>query len=167
VTEIQHEQRRPSADIATAIGDALARATEFAGPGRTEDAAEVRTITEAMVRVLVGVPLHSDGQLTIKSLADEAGLRRNKLTHKHTGLKDLFYALIRSQDHRPKIADSLQADNDQLRQKLTDLRTERSKLKQRLATFARVVHVLEVENAQLRDQSQPGATIQPLQRRPR
>ncbi len=43
-----------------------------------------------MVRLLIGVPLHSDGQLTIKSLAAEAGLRRNKLTHKHTGLKDLF-----------------------------------------------------------------------------
>jgi hypothetical protein len=55
-----------------------------------------------MVRLLVGVPLRSDGQLTIKSLAEEAGLRRNKLTHKHTGLKDLFYALARSQNHRPR-----------------------------------------------------------------
>jgi hypothetical protein len=63
----------------------------------------------------------------------------------HTGLRDLFYALVKSQDHRPKIADSLQTDNDQLRQKLTDLRTEHNKLKQRLATFARVVHILEVE----------------------
>jgi hypothetical protein len=135
--------------------------------GRREDAAEIQAITQAMVRLLVGVPLHSDGQLTIKSLAHEAGLRRNKLTHKHTGLKDLFYALIRSQDHRPKIADSLQVDNDLLRDKLTDLRSEHNKLKQQLSTFARVVHVLEVENAQLREQSPPGATVRPLQRRPR
>jgi len=167
VIEAQQEQRRQAADIATAVGDALAGASRAADPGRSEDAAEIQAITQAMVRLLVGVPLHSDGQLTIKSLAHEAGLRRNKLTHKHTGLKDLFYALIRSQDHRPKIADSLQVDNDLLRDKLTDLRSEHNKLKQQLSTFARVVHVLEVENAQLREQSPPGATVRPLQRRPR
>lgn len=167
MTEVQQQQRRQAADIATAVGDALAGARRAADPGRSEDAAEIQAVTQAMVRLLVGVPLHSDGQLTVKSLAQEAGLRRNKLTHKHTGLKDLFYALVRSQDHRPKIADSLQVDNDVLRQKLTDLRAEHNELKRRLATFARVVHVLEVENTQLREQSQPAATIQPLQRRPR
>src|SRR5438445_11478310 len=117
-----------------------------------------------MVRLLVGVPLRSDGQLTIKSLAEEAGLRRNKLTHKHTGLKDLFYALVRSQDHRPKIADGLQADNDQLRQKLADLRAEHTRLKDQIATYARVIDVLEVENAQLRQQSWPDDIVRPLQR---
>ncbi|MFD3538139.1 hypothetical protein ACFWUQ_01375 [Streptomyces sp. NPDC058662] len=34
--------------------------------------------------------------MTIVSLATEAGLRRNKLTHTHTGLKDLFYALVKA-----------------------------------------------------------------------
>ena len=121
MTEAPQQEHRPAADIATAIGGALAQATQTTGTGRTEDTAEVRAITEAMVRLLAGVPLHSDGQLTIKSLAEEAGLRRNKLTHKHTGLKDLFYALVRSQDYRPKIAGGLQAGNDQLRQKLAGL----------------------------------------------
>ncbi|MFF0132037.1 hypothetical protein ACFYTG_41090 [Streptomyces mirabilis] len=55
-----------------------------------------------MVRLLIGAPLHSDGKLTIVSLAAEAGLRRNKLTHKHTGLKDLFYALVRGRDPSPR-----------------------------------------------------------------
>jgi hypothetical protein len=167
VTEAPQEKLRPAADIATAIGDALIRATETTGASRTEDAAEARAITEAMVRLLVGVPLHSDGELTIKSLAEEAGLRRNKLTHKHTGLKDLFYALVRSQDHRPKIADQLQTDNDRVRQKLTDLRAEHAQLKEQLAQFARVIHVLEVENTQLREQSQAGDVVRPLQRQPR
>ena len=117
--------------------------------------------------MLAGVPLHSGGQLTIKSLAQEAGLRRNKLTHKHTGSKDLFYALARSQDYRPKIADGLQASNEELRRKLTGLRAEHIQLRQQLAQFARVIHVLEVENAQLREQSQPADTIRPLERRPR
>ena len=167
MTEAPQEHPQPTAGIATALGEALTQATEVSGPGRAEDAAEVRAITEAMVRLLAGVPLHSDGQLTIKSLAQEAGLRRNKLTHKHTGLKDLFYALVRSQDYRPKIADGLQADNDELRHKLTGLRAEHTQLRQQLAQFARVIHVLEVENAQLREQSQPGDTIRPLERRPR
>ncbi|MFF2936357.1 hypothetical protein [Streptomyces mirabilis] len=66
------------------------------------NASEIRAITDAMVRLLIGAPLHSDGKLTIVSLAAEAGLRRNKLTHKHTGLKDLFYALVRGRDPFPE-----------------------------------------------------------------
>jgi hypothetical protein len=164
VTEAPQEDQRSAADLATVIGNALAQATETTGTSSTEDAAEIRTITEAMVRLLVGIPLRSDGQLTIKALAEEAGLRRNKLTHKHTELKDLFYALVRSQDHRPKIADGLHADNDQLREKLSDLRAERTRLKDQVATYARVIHVLEVENAQLREQSQASDVVRPLQR---
>ncbi|MBO0807641.1 MAG: hypothetical protein J2P32_04970 [Actinobacteria bacterium] len=111
----------------------------------------------------MGVPLRSNGQLTITSLAEEAGLRRNKLTHKHTELKDLFYALVRSQDHRPKIADRLHNDNAELRQKLADLRAEHTQLKEQLTRFARIIHVLEVENARLREQSQASDVIRPLQ----
>ena len=165
MTETQENERPPAADIATAIGEALVRATETAGTSRTEDRAEVRAITEAMVRLLAGVPLRSDGMLTIKSLAEEAGLRRNKLTHKHTGLKDLFYALVRSQDHRPKIADGLQAGNDRLRQKLAGLRAEHTRLKDQVVILARVIHVLEVENAQLRAQRQTDDVVRPLQRK--
>ncbi|MFE3409574.1 hypothetical protein ACFXMT_14955, partial [Streptomyces mirabilis] len=60
--------------------------------------------------------LHSDGKLTIVSLAAEAGLRRNKLTHKHTGLKDLFYALVRGRDPLPETMPEsarARADNQQ------------------------------------------------------
>ena len=90
-------------------------------------------------------------------------------TSSHTSTPDSRICSTPWSDPRttaPKIADSLQVDNDLLRDKLTDLRSEHNKLKQRLATFARVVHVLEVENAQLREQSRPGATVRPLQRRP-
>jgi hypothetical protein len=82
---------RDGAALAQLVGEAL---THAQGHADTEDAAEIRAITDAMVRLLIGAPLHSDGKLTIVSLATEAGLRRNKLTHKHTGLKDLFYALV-------------------------------------------------------------------------
>jgi chromosome segregation ATPase len=117
---------------------------------RPEDAAEIRAITDAMVRLLVGVPLRSDGKLTVKSLAEEAGLRRNKLTHKHTGLKDLFCALTQAQDHRPRIADDLQAANADLTDQLKKVTQERNTLREDRATLARVVHVLEVENDALR-----------------
>jgi hypothetical protein len=146
--------------LAETIGTALTIAAEAADGGNAED----RTITDAMIRLLAGVPLHSDGQLTIKSLAAEAQLKRHKLTHKHTGIKDLFYALVRSQDHRPRIADRLQEDNDRLREQLATLREEHRRLKDRLATFARVIQVLEVENQGLRSAG-PGGVVRPLPRR--
>ncbi|ELB93166.1 hypothetical protein Rwratislav_10388 [Rhodococcus wratislaviensis IFP 2016] len=51
-----------------------------------------RAITAAMQRLFAGTPLRSSGKLDIVTLAQEAGVKRNKLTHKHTDLKDLFYA---------------------------------------------------------------------------
>ncbi|MDO0930426.1 hypothetical protein QQY66_01445 [Streptomyces sp. DG2A-72] len=96
--------------LAAAIGSVLTGTTAAA-----QEKAEIRAITDAMIRLLAGAPLRSDGKLTIKSLAAEAGLRRNKLTHKHTGLRDLFYALVRAQAGRPAIADRLHHDNGALR----------------------------------------------------
>ncbi|WP_206336262.1 hypothetical protein [Streptomyces torulosus] len=146
-----HQTEPAAAGIAETVGRVLAMAATAASPSRPGDTAEIEAITDAMVRLLVGTPLRSDGQLTIKSLAEEAGLKRNKLTHKHTGLKDLFYALVRMQDARPKVVDSLKRKNDELTQKLTRLRTEHDQLGTDLQQLARVVHVLEVENQQLRE----------------
>ena len=123
------------------------------GSGQDEqsgDTGEIHAIMDAMVRLLTGVPLRSDGKLTIKALAEEAGLRRNKLTHKHTGLKDLFYALVKAQESRPAGAGQLQRDNDELRARLQHLKEERDQMKQAVHQFARVVHVLEAENTKLK-----------------
>jgi hypothetical protein len=68
---------RDGAALAQLVGEAL---THAQGHADTEDAAKIRAITDAMVRLLIGAPLHSDGKLTIVALATEAGLRRNKLT---------------------------------------------------------------------------------------
>jgi hypothetical protein len=134
--------------IACSIGTVLADAARAAD--RDEDAAEIEAILQAMVRLLAGVPLRSDGKMTIKSLATEAGLRRNKLTHKHTGLKDLFYALVRSQDERPQIAKDLHAANTELADKVRKLTAERDGLRSAQQVMARVIHVLESENDTLR-----------------
>ncbi|MFB7054822.1 hypothetical protein ACFCXT_17100 [Streptomyces vinaceus] len=142
---------RQAATIAETVGAVLAHAGDATSPKTAADAAEIRAITDAMVRLLVGAPLRSDGQLTIKSLAEEAGLRRNKLTHKHTGLKDLFYALVKAQQGPPKaFTDKERELSEQQKKDLARVRAERDSLRSKTQQLARIVHVLEVENHQLR-----------------
>ncbi|WP_228709162.1 hypothetical protein [Amycolatopsis keratiniphila] len=154
----------PVAQIATGIGQLLAQAATAAGGRGTADAEEITAITDAMIRLLAGVPLRSDGKLTIKSLAAEAGLLRNKLTHKHTGLKDLFNALVKAQNTRPAFAEDLHRENDTLREKLAKITQERDDLKAGNERFARVVHVLEVENQQLRASAAAPDNVRSLHR---
>ena len=157
-----------AAGIAETVGRVLAMAAAATSPSRPGDTTEIEAITDAMIRLLVGTPLRSDGQLTIKSLAQEAGLKRNKLTHKHTGLKDLFYALVRMQDTRPRLVDDLKKTNDELQHKLTRLRAERDRLRTDVQQLVRVVHVLEVENQQLREAAGSDGVVRvlPVQHRP-
>ncbi|MGK5693472.1 hypothetical protein ACSNOJ_11345 [Streptomyces sp. URMC 128] len=157
-----------AAGIAETVGRVLAMAAAAASPSSPGDTAEIEAITDAMIRLLVGTPLRSDGQLTIKSLAQEAGLKRNKLAHKHTRLKDLFYALVRMQDTRPKVVDELKRTNDELLHKLTHLRAERDRLRTDVQQLVRVVHVLEVENQQLREAADRDGVVRvlPVQHRP-
>jgi hypothetical protein len=62
---------------------------------------ERSAITAATHRLLSGKPLRSSGALDIVTLAAEAGLKRNKLTHKRKDLKDLFYAEVRAHNGAP------------------------------------------------------------------
>jgi hypothetical protein len=157
-----------AAGIAETVGRVLAMAAAAASPSRPGDTTEIEAITDAMIRLLVGTLLRSDGQLTIKSLAQEAGLKRNKLTHKHTGVKDLFYALVRMQDTRLRLVDDLKKTNDELQHKLTRLRAERDRLRTDVQQLVRVVHVLEVENQQLREAADSDGVVRvlPVQHRP-
>lgn len=154
------EQRRQAATIAETVGVVLAHTTDTTGGHSLADATEVRAITEAMVRLFVGAPLRSDGQLTIKSLAEEAGLRRNKLTHKHTGLKDLFYALVKAQQGPPQAFTDKERDLSEKRKKdLARVRAERDNLRAKIQQMARIVHVLEVENYQLRESARTDGVV--------
>ncbi|MDP7739647.1 MULTISPECIES: hypothetical protein [Mycobacterium] len=63
----------------------------------TENVADRRQrqqIRDAMDRLIAGTAVHSDGKLTIKSLAEEAPVKRWVLTHRHTDLQDEFRARI-------------------------------------------------------------------------
>ncbi|MEV6399858.1 hypothetical protein AB0M39_34585 [Streptomyces sp. NPDC051907] len=141
---------RDGAALAQLVGEALAHAH-----ADTEDTAEIRAITDAMVRLLIGAPLHSDGKLTVVSLATEAGLRRNKLTHKHTGLKDLFYALVKARTPGPEaLPDSARSRVAKQQQDLARVRAERDDLRSQTQLMARVIQVLEVENHRLKEANQ-------------
>ncbi|MFE1029675.1 hypothetical protein ACFW5I_34915 [Streptomyces sp. NPDC058818] len=112
----------------------------------------MKAITDAMVRLLIGAPLHSDGKLTIVSLAVEAGLRRNKLTHKHTRLKDLFYALIKARGSSPEpVSEAAQARGRKQQEDLVRVRAERDALRSQAQLLARIVQVLEIENHRLKE----------------
>ncbi len=111
---------------------------------------EREAITAAMQRLLAGRPLRSSGDLTIVALADEAGLRRNKLTHKHTDLKDLFYAEVKARNGIPAGETKLRERISALEARIASLRQERDDCRAAAETFARAVHVLTVENDTLR-----------------
>jgi chromosome segregation ATPase len=95
-------------------------------------------------------PLRSGGQLTIVSLAAEAGVKRHALTHKHTDLKDRFYARVKAQDSTPASETALREQNADLRRKLDDMRAERDEYKQAAGALARALNVLTIENDELR-----------------
>jgi len=99
-----------------------------------------RAITAAMQRLFAGTPLRSSGKLDIVSLAQEAGVKRNKLTRKHTDLKDLFYTQRRTRDGVPdnevklreQIA-ALQKTNQSLRDERDRCRLDQRNVRSRVA----------------------------------
>ena len=94
---------------------------------------ERAAIRDAMTRLLDGAPIRSDGKLTIKSLADEAGVKRWLLTHRHTDLQTEFRARIDSHGRDPEPVQRLKQELQHLEQDNTRLRED---LRQARATVA-------------------------------
>jgi chromosome segregation ATPase len=109
-------------------------------------------IEAAMDRLLAGTPLRSGGKLTIVSLAIEADVKRHALTHKHTDLKDRFYARAKAQASVPASETALHKQIADLRRKLDDMRGERDEYKQAADALARALNLLTHENDALRGQ---------------
>lgn len=117
----------------------------------------VTNILAAMVRVLAGHPtIATPGDLTITAVVAEAQVKRHLLTHKHTALKDLFYQL-RDTGNNPLIAraEKATAEHAELKNKLAQARQEARDWKATAQTFARAIHVLTIENAQLKTTKRP------------
>ena len=112
--------------------------------------AERQAIRDAMARLLEGQPLRSDGKLTVKSLAEEAGVKRWLLTHKHTDLQDEFRARIATRDALPPAQQALVDENTELRARNADLSEQLAAARDEAHQLARIVQVLTLENEQLR-----------------
>jgi hypothetical protein len=80
----------------------------------------------------------------------EAGVKRHAVTHKHTDLKDRFYARVKAQDSIPAGETALRAQHAELRRKLDDMRAERDEYKHAADALARALNVLTIENDELR-----------------
>lgn len=115
--------------------------TDTASPLRVER----ERIRDAMHRLLDGEPLHSDGKLTIKSLADEAEVKRWLLTHRHTDLQGEFRARIAQQDSTtPEIA-ALKAERDALQARVKELASQLRIERATITRLERVINVLTLQ----------------------
>ena len=112
--------------------------------------AERQAIRDAMARLLEGQPLRSDGKLTVKSLAEEAGVKRWLLTHKHTDLQDEFRARIAARDTLPPAQQALVDENTELRTRNAELSEQLAAARDEAHQLARIVQTLTLENEQLR-----------------
>lgn len=130
------------------------------------DEQEREAITAAMARLFAGTPTRSSGNLDILTLAAEAGLKRNKLTHKHTDLRNAFYKEKARCDGVPERETKLRAETDLLKQRLAEIGAERDNHRAAAETFARAIHVLTLENEALRKEIARASTpaLIPLQR---
>ena len=133
----------------------------------SRDENELRaTIRAAMDRLLAGIPLRSDGALTVVSLAVEADDKRHVLTHRHVDLKDEFYARVRAAGGVPESERRLREDLAETRRQLKETQAENQRLAAEIEEFARVVNVLSVENHQLRQVVTQTSNLRPLPSRP-
>lgn len=105
-----------------------------------------------MDRLLAGTPLRSDGALTVLALAAEADVKRHVLTHRHTDLKDEFYARVRAQGQVPDSERKLREELKKTKERLAEVIEENRRQREEIEMFARVVNVLSVENHLLRGQ---------------
>lgn len=124
-------------------------------------------IRAAMTRLLTGKPIRSDGALNVVSLAKEANVKRHYLTHKHTDLRDDFYASIRAQGSVPESEKRLRGDLETTQERLRNAKEEIVELKAQVRTLLRMTNVLSVENAALRRSVEGGRErVSPIRRPP-
>lgn len=107
-------------------------------------------IRAAIDRLLAGTPLRSNGSLTIVALADEANVKRHLLTHRHTDLKDDFYARVRARGHVPDNERKLRDDLTKALGRIRELVAERNQLQAENDALARIINVIKLENHELR-----------------
>ena len=114
---------------------------------------ERQMIRDAMDRLLAGEPIRSDGKLTVTSLADEAGVKRWLLTHRHTDLQDEFRDKVRTRGSTPEAMRALAAENDRLKQQLQQAKADLKQARAENNHYTRVIQVLTLELEQMKSAS--------------
>ncbi|MGR6901030.1 hypothetical protein [Glutamicibacter sp. BSL13] len=104
-----------------------------------------QAIRDAMERLVNGEPIRSDGKLTIKSLAEEAGVKRWVLTHKHTDLQEEFKARIETTGREPAVVVELRKQLKERDKTIAELRDEIRNLTNDRQQLERVINVLALE----------------------
>lgn len=104
-----------------------------------------RTIRDAMTRLVEGHPIRSDGKLTVKSLAEEAGVKRWVLTHKYTDLQDEFRAMTDGVGGEPDVVLRLREQIAERDAVISRLRSEIHELTNDRNQLERIVNILAVE----------------------
>lgn len=121
-----------------------------------------RAIRDAMDRLIDGKALHSDGKLTVKSLAEEARVKRWLLTHRHTDLQDEFRSRIANASSQPPVLLELQEAKAEAQQKTRQLTADVTALTATIRQLERIIHVLALENDELRLNRTQSDKIVPL-----
>jgi len=97
-------------------------------------------------RLLAGTPLRSDGKLTIKSLAEEAGIKRWILVNKYPlQLKNKYEAEFRQAGRRPGPLQAADEHAARLALDLKEARAEIGRLEALNRAYAQVIDQLSVE----------------------
>ena len=112
---------------------------------------ERQVIRDAMARLLNGEPIRSNGALNVVTLAQEAGVKRHLLTHRHTDLREEFYARVRSQGRVPQSEVALRQRVSELDASVARLRGDNARLAAEVSLLRRINNVLEVEKARLEE----------------
>lgn len=121
-----------------------------------------RAIRDAMDRLIAGKPLHSDGKLTVQSLANEARIKRWLLTHRHTDLQDEFRARIASTNTEPPILQALREEKTDAQKRAKELTADIAALTATIHQLERIIQVLALENQQLRSSPFEARNVVPM-----
>ncbi|MGI8677634.1 MAG: hypothetical protein ACR2LX_02885 [Jatrophihabitans sp.] len=114
----------------------------------TPPAALCAALRDAADRLIAGTPVRSDGKLTIKSLAEEAGVKRWLLVNKYPRqLKDRYDAEFRQYDKKSEPSRQAEEKINVLRCQLAEARAETRRLTAVNKTYARIIDQLATERA--------------------
>jgi hypothetical protein len=121
-------------------------------------------------RLLAGTPLHSDGKLTILSLAQEAGIKRWLLTHKYPlQLKDKYQAEFHAAGRKSQPVQAAEQETARLRTELSKARAEQRRLTELNKTYAAIINQLADDLTRAtaeRDALTPAAAVTRIHSRP-